>query len=120
MKTLAIMLLACASAANAATGTLTGSLPKANDAAITVKAARFDSEPCTLTPEPKGKGFVLKAKTKSGALLPASCELGFKITPPAAPRVSPGSGLSDILLDGVQETPGAGAGLIDIGDKWSR
>lgn len=120
MKFFAILLLACLSGANAAGTTLPRSSTKAREALIAVKVTRFDPELCTVILEPKGKTFVLRAETKSGALLPTSCQAGFRIVPTTTTRLRADSGASDIPPNGVRGSVAAGAGLIDIGDKWSR
>ena len=111
----AAAMLACASGSKAAEGTQAKPLPEAPNAAIAVEVTRFDPERCTLTLESKDKTFVMRAETKPEGS--KSCEAGFKIS---TPRAGSGSDASDIVLDAVRGDARAGAGFIDIGDKWSR
>ena len=111
----AAAVLACATGAIAAEGVTTRPLPKNSDAGTAVEVTRFDPERCALTMESKDKTLVLRAETKPTGS--KSCEASFKIS---APRAGSDSDAGDIVLDAVRGDARAGAGFIDIGDKWSR
>lgn len=132
---LALAVLSCASGARASEGTLTKSFPstgiealdidtpagnitvKAGGAGIGVSVTRFDPELCTLTMEPRGKTFILKAdnKVRSGWFR-KSCEAGFQVTAPATARVSADSGAGSLAMAGLKGalTLNTGAGSISL------
>ena len=115
MKSLVIVVLACASWAKAAEGVPARPLPQARAAGTAVEVTGFDPERCALTLESKDKSLVLRAETKpTGA---KNCEASFKIAERAA---NAASGAGDIVLDAIRGDTRTGVGFIDIGDKWSR
>ena len=115
MKSLVIVLLACASWTKAAEGAPARLLPEARAAGTAVGVTRFDPEQSALTMESRDKTLVLSTETKPTGS--KSCEASFKI---AGPVESPAPGAGDIVLDAARGDARPGAGFIDIGDKWSR